>query len=158
SVTYMAVEIPLRLVVGYVPSTSMTALDRVIMLILSLDVFIQWYRLEQGGQVMNSRSSRAGSAGVGWFGIDLRAAIPFKFLFSATILPLVHLVKLARVARRMRQWRQHAVQHANVLRLTFFVYWLLLTAHWLACGWLALGGNTTLADQVVVEGFRQYLR
>ena len=70
----------------------------------------------------------------------------------------MHLVKLARVAQRMRQWRQHAVQHASVLRLAFFVYWLLLTAHWLACVWLALGGNTTLADKVVVYGFRRYLR
>jgi voltage-gated potassium channel len=68
------------------------------------------------------------------------------------------LVKLARVAQRMQQWRHHAVQHANVLRLAFFAYWLLLTAHWLACGWLALGGKTTLADGIDVEGFRRYMR
>ena len=158
SVTYLAVEIPLRLVLGYVPSMSMIALDGAITLILCLDVFAQWYRPESVGRLAVLRPSRAASARVAWFSIDLLAAIPFDLLASATILPLVQLVKLARVAQRMQQWRHHAVQHANVLRLAFFVYWLLLTAHWLACGWLALHGNTTLADQVVVYGFRRYLR
>lgn len=158
SVTYVAVEIPLRLVLGYVPSMSMITLEGAITLILGLDVFMQWYRPESVGRLALSPSSRAASGRVTWCGIDLLAAIPFKFLSSATILPLVHLVKLARVAQRMRQWRHHAVQHANVLRLAFFVYWLLLTAHWLACGWLALDGNTTFADQVVVYGYRRYLR
>ena len=158
SVTCVAAEIPLRLVLGYVPSLSLTALEGVITLILCLDVFAPWYRPEPGRRLATSRSSRAASARVVWFSIDLLAAIPFRLLSSATMLPLVQLVKLARVAQRMQQWRHHAVQHANVLRLAFFVYWLLLTAHWLACGWLALGGNTTLADQVVVYGFRRYLR
>jgi len=158
SVTCVAAEIPLRLVLGYVPAMRMTALDGAITLILGLDVFAQWYRPEPGRRLAVARASRAVSARVAWLSIDLLAAIPFKLFSSATILPLVQLAKLARVAQRMRQWRHHEVQHANVLRLAFFAYWLLLTAHWLACGWLALGGNTTLADQVVVDGFRRYLR
>jgi len=158
SVTYMAVEVPLRLVLGYVPSISMTALDGAITLILGLDVFVQWYRPEPVARLATSRSSRAASARMAWCSIDLLAAIPLKFLASATVLPLLQLVKLARVAQRMQQWRHHAVQRANVLRLVFFVYWLVLMAHWLACGWLALGGNTAFADQVAVHGFSRYLR
>lgn len=158
SVTHMAVEIPLRLVLGDIPSLSLTALDVAITLILVLDVLAQWHRTEPVQSRAPARSSRMTTARVVWLSMDLLAALPFKLLASATILPLLHLLKLARVAQRMRHWRQHAVQHANVLRLTFFVYWLLLTAHWLACGWLALDGNTTLADQVDVDGFRRYLR
>ncbi len=158
SVTCVAVEIPLRLVLGDVPALRLTALEGAITLILCLDVFAQWYRLEPGRRPATSRSSRAASARVVWFSIDLLAAMPLRLLLSATILPLVQLAKLARVAQRMQQWRHQAVQHATVLRLAFFAYWLLLTAHWLACGWLALGGNTTLADRVVVYGFRRYLR
>lgn len=37
--------------------------------------------------------------------------------------------------------------------LVFFAFWLLITAHWLACGWLALGGIDTPGDE-----FTHYLR
>jgi hypothetical protein len=158
SVTCVAVEIPLRLVLGDIPLLRLTALEGTITLILCLDVIAQWYRPESGRRLAVFRPSRAVSVRVAWFSIDLLAAIPFRLLSSATILPLAQLVKLARVAQRMRQWRHHQVHHANVLRLVFFAYWLLLTAHWLACGWLALNGNTILADQVVVSGSRRYLR
>lgn len=157
SVTFAAVENPLRIVLEYAPPMGLTAMDSAIMFVLCLDVVVQWYRhTEPAGRVAVS-APRAISQRVAWFGVDLLAAMPFKFLSNATILPLVQLVKLARVAQRMRQWRHHEVQHANVLRLAFFVYWLLLTAHWLACGWLALGGNTTLAGEIA-QGFTRYLR
>ena len=158
SVTCVAVTTPLWLVLGYAPAVGTTALDGAITLILCLDVIVQWYRPESARRLTTSRASWSVSRRVAWCSIDVLAAIPFRLLAGTTILSLVPLVKLARVAQRMQQWRHHAVQRANVLRLVFFVYWLLLTAHWLACGWLALNGNTTLADQVVVHGFRRYLR
>jgi len=158
SVTCAAVEIPLRLVLKYEPSMSLIDFDLAITFILCLDMLVQWHRhTEPAGRVAVSVSSRTVSARVAWLGIDLLAALPFKFLAGTTVLLLVQLVKLARVAQRMRQWRHHEVQHANVLRLAFFAYWLFLTAHWLACGWLALGGNTTLAGEVA-QGFSRYLR
>ena len=66
---------------------------------------------------------------------------------------LLRLLKLARVAQLMRRWRQHAVQNVQILRLVLFVCWLLITAHWLACGWLVLGGIDMEADE-----FSKYLR
>src|SRR5262245_31487328 len=158
SVTCVAVEIPFRLVLKYASVMGMMGHDGVITLILCLDVFVQWYRLESERRLAVAHATRAVSTRIAWLSIDLLAAIPLQLFLSATPLSLVQLVKLARVAQRMRQWRHHAVQLTSVLRLAFFAYWLLLTAHWLACGWLALNGNTTLADQVAVYGFRRYLR
>lgn len=157
SVTFIAVETPLRLVLDYAPPIGLMAMDSTLTFLLCLDVYVQWYRhREPAGRVAVS-TSRAVGQRVVWFGVDLLAALPFKLLAPTTLLLLVQLVKLARVAQRLRQWRHHEVHHANVLRLVFFVYWLLLTAHWLACGWLALGGNTTLAGDPA-EGFTRYLR
>jgi len=160
-VTFAAVEVPLRLMLKYEPSMHLTALDMAITFVLCLDVFVQWYYYtEPAGRLAVSPPSRTISPRALWFGIDLVAALPFKLLAGATILPLVQLVKLARVAQRMRQWRHHEVQHANLLRLTFFVYWILLVAHCLACGWLALDGNTQFASESVApaDGFTRYLR
>jgi voltage-gated potassium channel len=60
----------------------------------------------------------------------------------------MHLLKLVRVAILLQRWRQSNIQHINVLRLGTFVYWLLLASHWLACGWLALGGIPETMDTV----------
>jgi hypothetical protein len=159
TVTLVAVEIPLRLVLEYQPPVSLRILDEAITLILCLDLGIRWYRYTRLSQRMAaSPQARPPWAPIWWFSIDLLAALPFTLLFGPTSLSLITLLKLARVAQRMRQWRHQEVQHANVLRLVFFAYWLLLTAHWLACGWLALDGRTMLADNVEVYGARRYLR
>ena len=58
----------------------------------------------------------------------------------------------------MREWRRHAVHKALGLRLAFFAFWLGLIAHWLACGWLVLGGSLALGGQpAAADGFTQYL-
>ena len=59
SVTCVAVESPLRLVLGYVPSMGMIALDGAITLILCLDVIVQWYRPESARRLATSRLSWA---------------------------------------------------------------------------------------------------
>jgi voltage-gated potassium channel len=81
------------------------------------------------------------------------AAIPFRVLPGGALFELLRLLKLARVAQLMRRWGRQAVQNAQILRLVFFVCWLLITAHWLACGWLAIGGIDMEADD-----FSKYLR
>jgi voltage-gated potassium channel len=92
------------------------------------------------------RSHYARGYPLGWLIVDLLAALPFGFIFNAGLLHLLRLIKLARIAQFMRQWRQRAVKYANVLRLVFFVYWLTLSAHWIACGWLALRGVAATGD------------
>ena len=89
----------------------------------------------------------------GWFWVDMPAAVPWPLLTGVPLLQFLQLLKLARVAVLLLQWRQGNIYSATVLRLGTFVYWLLLTAHWLACGWLALGGINTETDT-----FTRYLR
>jgi voltage-gated potassium channel len=78
--------------------------------------------------------------------VDLLATIPFRLLVGTTPLQLLRLVKLARVVQFLRQRRQSEIRKPQLLRLGFFVYWLALIAHWLACGWLALRGMTPDVD------------
>jgi Cyclic nucleotide-binding domain/Ion channel len=161
SVTYAVIEIPLRLVLRYTPSMQLMAFEGMITLILGLDVVVQWQRHpEPVGRLTGSLPPRSVLPKVLWRGIDLVAAVPFNLFSGATILPLLRLVKLARVAQRMQQWGQHEVQRANLLRLTFFVYWMLLIAHCLACGWLALDGRTQLGSETAAPayGSTRYLR
>jgi hypothetical protein len=164
SVTCAAIEIPLRLVLQYTPSMNLVLFEGVITLILGLDVVVQWHRhpgpVERRTGSPPPRIVSIVSPKVLWRGIDLLAALPFNLFAGATILPLLRLVKLARVAQWMRQWVRQEVQRANLLRLTFLVYWMLLVAHCLACGWLALDGRTQLGSETAppVDGLTRYLR
>ena len=164
-ITMAAVEILLRLVLHYTPPASLLALDILITLILCLDVLAQWARRREIPGHLHVASHARPSAAVAmvhkvWFGMDILVALPLKFLFNAAIFPLLQVLKLARVAQRMRQWRHHEVQHTNLLRLTFFVYWIALVAHWLACGWLALDGPTKFNSEAEPppDSFTRYLR
>lgn len=154
TMTFAAVEIPLRYVLEYEAGWLLWSLDWLLIAILCSDVFIRWRLLgHDAGRFLAYRAPQRRFWSWLWFGLDIVTAFPFLRLFSLSVWPLLHLLKLARVAQRMRRWRHHEVQHANILRLIFFIYWLLLTSHWLACGWIALGGIETYQDKA-----SQYLR
>ena len=102
------------------------------------------FNLHRTGCFQRSVSKRSGDGyerfRIEWFAVDLLAVVPFALLPVSPVFGLVRLLKLARVAQLMQQGAQAAVQHASLLRLTFFVFWAALCSHWIACGWLALRG------------------
>jgi voltage-gated potassium channel len=78
---------------------------------------------------------------------DAVAAIPWHALLGIPALGVVRLAKLARVARLLHAWRLQNLAHWNLLRLVYVVYWMLLSVHWLATGWLALRGRPPGMDE-----------
>jgi len=155
TMAFVAIEVPQHYVLEYNLPVG-PVVYWLVTLILSCDVFMQWHRTVQPpGQAHSGGSSPqlARSPRLWWLLVDLVAAIPFRVLPGGELFELLRLLKLTRIAQYMRHWRQHAVQNTHILRLLFFVWWLLLTAHWLACGWLAMGGIDPAAD----EG-SQYIR
>jgi hypothetical protein len=152
TVTLAAVEIPGRFVL--VLDSSMVPLDWAITVILLLDILARFRRpIRLQGKMVSAPEQIAAYYTRRWFWVDALAALPWHILTGVPLLQFMQLIKLARVAILLQQWRQSNMQHAQVLRLGTFVYWLLLTAHWLACGWLALGGIATETDT-----FSRYLR
>ena len=153
TMAFVAIEVPEHYVLEY-NVTAHPVVYWLVTLVLCVDVFVQWYRM--GPQLVSpAEHSRrwATAPNIGWLIVDLVAAIPFRFLPGGALFELLRLLKLARVAQLMRNWRRQAVQNAQILRLVFFVCWLFITAHWLACGWLAIGGIDMEADD-----FSKYLR
>ena len=124
-----------------------------ITLVLCVDVFVQWYRIAPrlvGPAESSLRSATASPYRMAHRRSGGGDSCPVP---GGALLELLRLLKLARVAQLMRRWRQqHAVQNVQILRLVLFVCWLLITAHWLACGWLCLGGIDMEADE-----FSKYL-
>jgi hypothetical protein len=153
TVAFVAIEVPEHFVLEY-NIAARPVVYWLVTLVLCADVFVQWYRIASQRVSPAENSHRLAIApDRGWLIVDLVAAIPLRVLPGGALFELLRLLKLARMAQFMQRWRRQAVQHAQILRLVFFVCWLFITAHWLACGWLAIGGIDMEADE-----FSKYLR
>jgi voltage-gated potassium channel len=153
TMVFVAIEVPEHFVLEY-NIAAYPVVYWLVTLVLCVDVFVQWYRTVP--RLVGSAEHRlrwATAHNMAWLMVDLVAATPFRVLPGGALFELLRLLKLARIAQLMRRWRRQAVQHAQIMRLVFFVFWLSITAHWLACGWLAIGGIDMEADE-----FSRYLR
>ena len=83
-----------------------------------------------------------------WFIIDLLAVTPFTFILPFRALGIFRLLKFIRVAQYMHYIRQRAIRYGDYLVLGFFIFWLLLFAHWLTCGWIYLRDLPADADNI----------
>jgi len=141
SATSAALAIPVRLIFQLSAEHSMFFEMHYwgIALVFFVDMIINFFRprLVQG-EIISHKRDRAIHYLKGWFVVDLLPAIPFAAIFGIPALQALRTMKLARVAQFLYHRRRRQIHHSTALRLATFFFWLTLTAHWLACGWLWL--------------------
>jgi voltage-gated potassium channel len=121
--TVSALFPPTVLVLNLPMRTGLVLLAWLVTAIFVVDIVIRYRRHDSLGAVA----------------ADVLAAVPFYLISGGpTAWQLLRLLKLFRVAQFLRQWRYHDIEHSNLLRLVFFLYWMGLSTHWIACGWIAL--------------------
>jgi voltage-gated potassium channel len=86
---------------------------------------------------MRLRRQRARTAP--WIAIDVVAALPLGALLGPAW-SLLRLLKLARLFPLLGGFQRTVTLHPTVPRLVAFGFVLVFSVHWLACGWLGLGG------------------
>jgi len=136
TVTCSAILVPLFLVFEDSFSSSRWQFDLLFTFVFVVDIIAHWRRSKDAG-VAGARSPYS----FGWFSLDLIAAIPFWLLTGAVWLQVLRLAKLARIVHLMRIWRRRSVQHWSMLRLLFFIYWIILSIHWISTGWIVIHGH-----------------
>jgi hypothetical protein len=139
--TAAAFVVPVQLAVGTIPPKEFSAFSWVVTVLFSAD-FVVRLRASKADRTYQALPRRSRIA---WFAADFLAAFPFHFVFASSPLQLLRLLKLARVAQLMNEERRRVTEHWTLVRLAFFAYWLVLTVHWLACGWFALRSGTDAA-------------
>ena len=80
-----------------------------------------------------------------WLAVDVLSALPLGRALGLGAASLLRLIKLTYLFRSTRGWQRRTVLHPTVVRLGFFFFWMSIFAHWLACGWIFLGGPTSNA-------------
>lgn len=149
---FVAGHAPLYVVLSD-PPLGVLALDAVATLLFVADLAARFTRpVRVDGRPIADRRVIARHYLRGWFAVDLLAAVPFGLLSMLpglatgggrqllALLGLTRALRLARLAHLQMTWRTQTVLHPALYRLGFFVFWAAMVAHWIACGWIALGG------------------
>ncbi len=139
--TIAALVLPVRAILGAPPSGVLVLLDWATTALLALDV-VHRIVLERraAGPAGNAAQPRDRARGRVMLLVDIVAAVPLHAVPIAPQFQLIRLVKLARVTEMLRHWRDTTMKHLGLFRLVVFFYWLSLSIHWIACGWLMLRG------------------
>jgi hypothetical protein len=149
STLVLALEIPARLTLGYTSRGILREVDWMITGVLGMDLWLSWFH-PHGARARGIGPWRGATSSIRgfWFLLDLLAALPWQSFPLAPVWSLVRLGKVARVTHQLQGW-QPPTRRLVVLRAWgLFGLWGLLLVHWLACGWLALGGVPAEADLV----------
>jgi hypothetical protein len=168
AITYFAIEVPLRIVLHYKIDAQVALYERIIQILFMIDVVLNFrtsYFAER--TLISDKSLVARKYLTSWFPVDFLSAFPFDLFggffyqyFGLTdtlrILRLLRAIKVFELFRSLRllamggneeyQYKALEVINPATFRLTFFIYWTGLFAHWVACGWIRLNPNF-LADQ-----------
>ncbi len=142
-----AMVIPYQLVFSPGGQAWQEGLDQAFTLVFLADVVIHGLRSRLfRGRTLQRRSEILAVYARGWLALDLLAAVPWHLLTGQPYLQLLRLAKMVRVAHLIYRESRREVQHTAVFRLAAFLFWLSLIAHWLACGWRALGGSAGASE------------
>jgi hypothetical protein len=137
----VAVIYPLNLIFNFISSKNFIFIECTLTIIFALDIFIWDFFIKAWHKEHSSNSLKHFAFNIRIDLLpDLIAAIPFIFIFHSPIFLLLRLIKLIKVAQLMHHLRQSIIRYSGYLIIIFFIFWLMLIYHWVACGWIFLRG------------------
>ncbi len=148
----IAILLPLEMVIA-ISRNYVIYIYIVTSLILILDFIrnLQNYKkqktVDEPGSVFQKHHTPA------YLAVDLMGALPFGLLSFSPYLGMIQLVKMIRIAQYQSYWNRQTVRYSDYQRLGFFLFWIAIVTHWLACGWLGLHRFEGLND-----GLTLYIR
>lgn len=159
-ITYSAIIIPLEIALDSVSkSRTVLTINTITVFCFLLDLIFNFYHALKKETETNAnskqnsaltRKQRLYSYLKTWFIIDLISIIPYDLLIQYSFLHpsyeylalarTLRLLRLLKIAQFMQKWGQTEFSNQGVMRLFYFVYWTGLIAHWIALGWIYIGG------------------
>ena len=148
---YSAITIPLIIVFRIFGKHYDILSIWIVTLVYSADVVVNFFTAVPGrGKLVVDRSIIARKYLRGWAIVDIAAAFPFPLLavvFPAAsagtvfkVLRMNRLFKLLRISRALKRLSGPRMNPA-IFRLLLLVFWIMMAAHTIACGWIIMTGN-----------------
>ena len=158
---FAALEVPLHLSLKYHPPHWIQVINLIYPFLFTIDIIVAFFTtITVDGQEVTSKKTIAIKYLRSWFIVDLIAAIPFDLIFSEgylseasnaarslrlfspryiQILLLVRMLRIYHIFPFLERTKKKELLNPGLVRLFFTIFVVLIIAHWVACGWLALG-------------------
>ena len=145
------IEIPLSVVFNNSSAGKLLLIEFLISFIYIIDIIVQLNTaLVIKMDVITDRQKIAAVYLKKWFWLDLAAAFPFWILlhilpFSAAagfmgVFRLFRVVKIFRLIQTLSKIKRLSYVNPNIMRMILLIFWIILIAHFVACGWIILEG------------------
>lgn len=158
---FAALEVPLHLSLRYHPPHWIQVINLIYPFLFTIDIIVAFFTtITVDGQEITSKKTIAIKYLRTWFIVDLIAAVPFDLIFSEgylseasnaarslrlfspryiQILLLVRMLRIYHIFPFLERTKKKELLNPGLVRLFFTIFVVLIIAHWVACGWLALG-------------------
>ena len=145
------IEIPLSVVFSSSSQGKILIIEFLISFIYIIDIIIQLNTaLVIKMDVITDRHRLASIYLKKWFWLDIAAAFPFWIIlhvlslpFSAAVLGffrLFRIFKIFRLIQTLGRLKRLSFVNPNIMRMILLIFWIILIAHFVACGWIILEG------------------
>ena len=142
---------PLIVVFQFPLSVILVIFDIVVTVSFTVDIVIQFntgFIVRQ--ELVTDRKQIARRYLRGWFILDLIATLPFTWIFASSryaglnrvfrFFRLARLFKLFGSSKILNRAKKLSFINPAFMRLFLLVFWILVAAHLIACGWIFIGG------------------
>ena len=142
---------PLTVVFRLAMTPALWAFDILVTLTFAADIVIQFNTAYfEHRKLVTDRRAIARRYLRGWFLLDLLATLPFSWIFSSSrfaqlnrvfrFFRLARLFKLFASSKTLARIRKLDFINPAYMRLFLLIFWILVAAHLVACGWIFIGG------------------
>ncbi|GAB4423048.1 MAG: hypothetical protein OHK0011_02680 [Turneriella sp.] len=167
---FAAIEVPLHLALQYPKAGWRQIIGLVYPLIFSIDIVVTFFTtITIDGEEITSRKTIAVRYLRSWFIVDFIAATPFDLIFAEgwvselsnaarslrlfspryiRILLMVRMLRIYHILPFLQRTSKKDLLNPGIVRLIFTIFIVLVIAHWISCGWIALGKIDEKADSV----------
>ena len=159
---------PLMVVFDMSMTPSLLAFDILVTLTFAVDIVIQFntaFMIRH--ELVTDRKAIARRYMKGWFLLDLLATLPLTWVFSTSrfaalnrvfrFFRLARLFKLFGTSKTLNRARKLNFVNPAFMRLFLLVFWILVAAHLIACGWIFIGGPGEYITRGVASNGAVYL-
>ncbi|AFM12169.1 ion transporter [Turneriella parva] len=158
---FAALEVPLHLALQYPAPPWIRVINLLYPIIFTFDIITSFFTtIMIDGEEVTSKKRIAIHYLRSWFIVDLIAATPFDLIFAdgwlseasnaarslrlfspryIQILLLVRMLRIYHIFPFLEKTRKKELFNPGLVRLFFTIFVVLIIAHWVACGWMALG-------------------
>ncbi|HIA35848.1 MAG TPA: cyclic nucleotide-binding domain-containing protein [Flavobacteriales bacterium] len=159
--TVVAIEFPLRIVLGYEIMEFHAYMNAIITLCFGLDIYLGFNTNTQlQGKWVTDKRIIAQKYYRKWFLIDLLAFIPFDWILciwssnptSYALLRSIRMIKVFKMFNYRKTWMHILSFNDSIIRLGVFLYFIMLITHWFSCGWLYIR-----SDEDEILGINDYI-